>query len=245
MHQAGGLQRLFSGEAMRVASVLAGPSAPPSQGFALALAAAWAKTERRVWLAAAGAGELAQALGYLPLRPWRASLPLAPQVIQAGAYGVIHAPGALAGEAALTDAAAQSRACDCLLFAGRRFSASEAPLVPSAAQTLIVLLGKRDAEAGYALVKGLAVSHSPAHVLLLGAVAERVAQAARQFLNLELAGRHMAAEVCQIGNRPAGTSSNTLSFDSNLTWVVSRIMQNDQPKVGYGGGSKRAEEVYE
>lgn len=245
MHQAGGLRRLFSGEAMRIASVLAGPSAPPGQGFALALAAAWAKTERRVWLVTAGAGEVAQALGYLPLRPWHAGLPLAPQIIHAGAYGVIHAPGALAGEAALADAAAQSRACDCLLFAARRFSASEAPLAPSTAQTLIVLLGKRDAEAGYALVKGLAASRSPARVLLLGEVAARVAQAARQFLNLELEARPMAAEVCQIGNRPAETSSNTLSVESNLTWVVSRIMQNDQPKVGYGGGSKRAEEVYE
>lgn len=238
------MQRLFSGETPSVASVLAGPTAPGSRGFAQALAAELARHEKRVWLAAANVDRISQTLGYRPLLSWRTSLPLVQQVIEAGAYGVIPVPGMLSGEAALVDAVMESRGCDCLLFDDRSFTVNEAPVVPGTAQTLIILLGKYDAEAGYALIKGLALVHSPARILLLGEKAELLAEAARQFLAMDVEHRQMAADVCQIDNRKAETSSNTLSVDPNLTWVVSRIMQNDQPKVANGGCSKRAEEVY-
>jgi hypothetical protein len=244
-HQAQGLQRMFSGRAVRMLSVLSGPSAPDSHGFVLALADELSRRNRPVWLVETDAGRISQQLGCRPLLPWRASQPLQQQVIRAGGYGLIHAPGIPAGDAALANAALESHGCDHLLFDGGRFSQAEAPLDPGTTQTLVVLLGKQDAEAGYALIKALEAAHSCVRVLLLGEVAERIAQTARRFLHRAVESRQARAEVCQIGNRRTETSSNTLTIESNLTWVVSRIMQNDQPKVAHGGSGKGAEEVYE
>lgn len=244
-HQALGLQQLFSGRAARIVSVLAGPSAADGGEFALAMASRLARNAGPVWLVDNAAGGIAEKLGCRPLLPWRANLPLQQQVIGAGACGLIHAPGIEAGDAALSAAAVDSRGCGYLVFAGGRFSSEQAPLEPRTLQTLVILLGNRDAEAGYALVKALAAARSPARVLLLGEVAGRIAQAAGHFLGHALESRQTAGDVCQIGNRRPETSSNTLTIEPNLTWVVSRIMQNDQPKVAHGGSSKRAEEVYQ
>ena len=224
-HQAHGLQQLFSGHVARVLSVLSGPSAPDSHGFALALAAELSGAAARgVWLVEREAGAISEKLGCRPLLPWRASQPLAQQVIRAGAYGLVHAPGIAAGDAALAGAAAASRGCDYLVFDGGRFSTGEAPLEPATAQTLVVLLGEGDAEAGYALVKALQASRSPARVVLAGEVADSLAQAARHFLNFEVESRQTAGTLCQFDNTRPETSSNTLTFASNLPWVVSRIM---------------------
>ena len=222
-HQAQGLQQLFSGPAMRTVSVIAGPSAQNSREFVLALTAELAGEDRRVWLVETVAGTISGKLGCRPLLPWRANQPLAQQVIRAGACGLIHAPGVVAGDAALARAAAAGRACDYLVFDGGRFSGGEAPLEPATAQTLVVLLGEGDAEAGYALAKALQASHSPARVLLAGDEADGVAQAARHFLKLAVESRQTAGALCQFGNTRPETSCNTLSFTSNLTWVVSRI----------------------
>ncbi len=223
-HQARGLQQLFSGHAARTVSVLSGPSAPDSREFVLALAAKLAGEARRVWLVETVAGAISEQLGCRPLLPWRAGQPLQQQVIRAGAYGLIHAPGIRGGDTALAGAATASRHCDYLVFDGGRFSTGEAPLDPAAPQTVVVLLGRQDAEAGYALLKALQLSQSPARVLLLGAAADAVAQTARHFLNRVVESRQTAGPVCQIGNRMAETSSNTLTFAPNLTWLVSRIM---------------------
>ncbi len=243
-HQAFGLQQLFSGHAMHMVSVLSGASAPDSSEFVLALAAELARHDRRVWLVETEGGRISNKLGCRPLLPWRANLPLQQQVIRAGAYWLIHAPGIPAGDAALANAALESRGGGHLLFDGGRFSQAQAPLDPATVQTLVILLGKQDAEAGYALLKALAAAQSPARVLLLGEVADRVAQAAGQFLNRGVESRQTEPDMCQIGNRKSETSSNTLTIESNLTWVVSRIMQKDQPKVAHGGCGEGAEEVY-
>jgi hypothetical protein len=244
-HQAQGLQRMFSGRAVHLLSVLAGPSAPASDEFVLALAGGLSRHGQPVWLVETDAGRISERLGCRPLLPWRASQPLQQQVIRAGVYGLIHAPGIPAGDAALANAALESGGCNHLLFDGGRFSQAEAQLDPATAQTLVVLLGKQDAEAGYALIKALEATGSRARVLLLGEVAERVAQTARRFLHRVVESCQTGAGVCQIGNRRTETSSNTLTIEPNLTWVVSRIMQNDQPKVAYGGCGNSAEEVYE
>ena len=245
-HQAQGLRRLFSSRGTRVVSVLAGPTAADEGEFVQALANRLSREDGRpVWLVDAVAGRIADRLGCRPLLPWRADLPLSRQVIRAGACGLIYAPGVLAGDAALARAAGDSRACGFLLFDGGRFTTTGAPLDRFTPQTLVALLGKRDAEAGYALAKALAATPSPSRLLFLGETADRAAQAARHFLNQAAEGCQARAEVCQIDNRRPETSSNTLTIEPNLTWVVSRIMQNDQPKVAHGGCSNSAEEVYQ
>jgi hypothetical protein len=234
-HQARGLQRIFSGQGPRLVSVLAGPSAPSSHEFVLALAAELSRNARRVWLVDTGSDALSSRLGCRPLLPWRASQPLDDQVISAGAYGLLHAPGCLAGDVAFASAAASCRSCDFLLVDGGRFGLTHAPLDPASAQTLIVLLGKHDAEAGYALAKALAAQHSPAQVLLLGEASNSVAQAVKYFDKQNLENLKSGPGLYQIDNNGMETSSNTLTIEANLRWVVSRIMQNDQPKVAHGG----------
>lgn len=241
-HQAQGLQQLFSGHCARLVSVLAAPFAPHSHDFVLGLAAELTRRSRRVRLVEPGTGELSARLGCRPLLPWQPGRPLEEQVISAGNYDLLHAPGRLAGDAALV--AAAGRSCDYLLFDGGRFSPAAAPLDPATAQTLVILLGQADAEAGYALVKGLKMACSPARVLLAGEAAGAVARAAGRFMNQSLEIAHAANDLCQIGNRKQETSSNTLTVEANLRWVVSRITENDQPKVAYGSCGKGAEEVY-
>ena len=243
-HQARGLQRMFAGHGARVVSVMAGPSAPESHEFVLALAAELSRNAHRVWLVEGMGGAISKQLGCRPLLPWRANQPLEQQVIRAGSYGLIHAPNCMAGDAVLAGAARENRGCDYLLFDGRRFTQNEALLDPASEQTVIVLLGGQDAEAGYALVKALITKQSPGRILLLGEAADSVAQATRQFMGQGVESRQTEAGLCQIGNKKSETSSNTLTIAPNLAWVVSRITQNDQPKVAHGGFSKGAEEVY-
>lgn len=244
MHQAQGLQRLFSGQAAHVTSVLAGPSASDSREFVLALAAELVRAARRVWLVETVAGAISRTLGCQPLLPWRASQPLAQQIIHAGSFGLIHAPGVSAGDAVLSGAVEESGGCDHLLFDGGRFSPAEAPLDPATAQTLVILLGQADAEAGYVLVKGLKLSRSPARVLLVGEAADCVARAARHCMAAGLEIVPTGDNLCQIDNRKQETSCNTLTIEANLRWVVSRIMENEQPRVAHGSCGKGAEEVY-
>lgn len=244
-HQAQGLQRLFSGNgAPGLVSVLAAPHAADSHDFSLKLADALARHGRRVCLVDTGSGELFRRQGCRPLLAWQANRPLQDQVISAGAHGLLYAPGCMAGGAAIAKAAAASRACDFLLFDGGRFSLAQAALEPATAQTLVVLLGKPDAEAGYALAKALQAAHSPARVLLVGEPADSVAQTARRFMHQNQESLKTPGDLCQIDNTNRETSSNTLTIEPNLSWVVSRIMANDQPKVAHGGCGKGAEEVY-
>jgi hypothetical protein len=244
-NQAQGLQRLFSAHAAKLVSVLAGPSAMSGQDFLLALAAELAGRGQRVLLVETVRGELSSKLGCRPLLPWRTSQPLDEQVISAGAYGLLYAPGCKSGDATFMSAAATSRNCDYLLFDGGRFSLREAPLVPLAQQTLVLWLGEGDAEAGYALVKALKAAQSPASILLAGdaEAANAVAQTAHQFLKHTQEQVKTGAGLYHIGNNDQETSSNTLTIGANLTWVVSRITQNDQPKVAHGGCGKGAKEV--
>lgn len=241
-HQAQGLQQLFSGHAAKAVSVLAAPSAPSSHDFVLGMAAELVRHGRRVRLIETGAGELSARLGCRPLLPWQAARPLEEQLISAGDYGLLHAPGRVAGDAALV--AAAGRNCDYLLFDGGRFSSAAAPLDPATAQTLVILLGQADAEAGYALIKGLKMAHADARVLLAGEAADSVARAAGHFMGETLEIALTGDDLCQIGNRKQETSSNTLTIEANLRWVVSRITENDQPKVAHGSCGKGAEEVY-
>jgi hypothetical protein len=243
-HQAQGLQRLFSNRGPRLVSVLAAPSAPPSDEFVLALAAELARKGQRVWLVETEANKLSGRLGCRPLLRWQANRQLREQVISTGNYALLYAPGCPAGDKIFAGAAAACRDCDFLLFDAGRFSSTEALIDPATAQTLIVLLGKQDAETGYALFKALTASHSPAQLLLIGEVADQVAQAAKYFSNQNPESLQTAGTLSLIGNKTQETSSNTLTFAPNLTWVVSRITQNDQPKVAHGGIGKGAEEAY-
>lgn len=244
-HQAHGLQQLFSGQGAVIVSVLAGPSATPSHEFVLELAAALSHEDYRLLLVETGAGKLCAAAGCRPLKPWQVGRPLKEQIVQAGSYGLLHAPEVMAGDASLINAVKAQGQCDFVLFDGGRFSKTAAPLEPSAEQFLIVLLGKEDAEAGYALVKALNTEASPARVLLVGGPGDRVAQTASFFLNRPRESAKSSPLLSQNDNSRAETSSNTLSFGPNLTWVVSRIIQNDQPKVAHGGSSNSAEKVYD
>lgn len=242
-HQAQGLQRLFSGGAASLVSVLAGPGIADSDAFVLDLAAALVRRGQRVWLAETETGKLAGRLGCRPLLPWQASRSLEEQMISAGDYGLLRAPR-IAGDPAFAQAVAGCHGCDVVLFDGGPFSPTEAPLDPVAPQTLVALLGKEDAEAGYALAKAL--RRSPARLLLLGEAAEAVAQAARYFMGENLECLKTGKDLCQIGNSRQETSSNTLTIAPNLTWVVSRIMQNDQSRVAHGGsGGKGAQKDYQ
>lgn len=237
---------MFAGGACCTVSVLCGPTAPDGSEFSLALAAGLARQAYRVWLVECADGNrISHLLGCLPLLSWRAGLPLQQQVIDAGMCGLVYAPGAMAGDAALENAAAESRRCDFLLFDGGRFSLGEAPVDAAASQTLVLLLGKADAEAGYALLKALKTKQSPARVLLLGEVAEVLAQSVSRFMGWVPESRQTEIVLCQIGNRQPETSSNTLTIASNLAWVVSKITQNDQPKVAHGGCGEGAEEIFE
>jgi hypothetical protein len=243
-HQAQGLQRLFSGHsAPGLISVLAAPHAINSHDFSLSLADALAKRGQHVCLVDTGSGELFRSQGCRPLLAWQANRPLQDQIIRAGAHGLLYAPGCMAGDAAIA-AATACRGCDFLLFDGGRFSLAQAPLEPATPQTLVVLLGRQDAEAGYALVKALQASHSPARVLLIGESADSVAQTARCFMDQNLESLKSAGDLYQIDNTDRKTSSNTLTIEPNLSSVVSRIMENDQPKVAHGGCGKGAEEIY-
>jgi hypothetical protein len=242
-HQAQGLQSLFSNHGPRLVSVLAAPSAPASHEFILALAAELARKTGRVWLVETETNKLSGRLGCRPLLPWQASRPLDLQVISAGSYGLLNAPGCSVGDKVFASAAAACRDCDFLLFDAGRFSSTEVPIDATTAQTLIILLGKQDAETGYALVKALTASRSPARVLLIGEVADQVAQAAKYFSNQSLESLGTGVGLSQIDNKIQETSSNTLTFAPNLRWVVSRITQTDQLKVAHGGLGKGAEEA--
>lgn len=235
---------MFSGHATGVVSVVSGPSAPDSHRFVLALGAELAREAGRVWLVESVSGAVAQALGCQPLLPWRASVPLERQLIQTGGgLGLIHAPGCMAGDATLASAVTAAHGCSFLLFDGGRFSSGAAPIDPSTAQILIVLLGRQDAEAGYALVRALRELQSPARVLLIGDIAGCVSQAASRFMGWTLENCRIEADLCQIGNTPYVASSNTLNVSSSLKWVLSRISQNYHSGTAHGGGSKRAKEV--
>ena len=243
MLQARGLQQMFSGRAVSVVSVVSGPSAPDSHPFVLALARELSRDGGRVWLAASSAA-IARELGCRPLLPWRAGLPLAPQIISTGqGYGLIHAPQGMAGDTALSGAVNDARSCDFLLFDGGRFSLGEAPIDAAANQVLVILLGCQDGESGYALVKALRQSQSPARVLLVGEAADSIGQTAAQFLGWRVESRQVEAGLCQIGNKSPVTSSNTLSAMTNLRWVLSRISQNYHSRAAHGGGSEGAKKV--
>lgn len=233
---------MFSGRAASVVSVISGPSAPESHPFALSLGLELPRVAGRLWLVESGA--IARALGCQPLLPWRATQPLERQVIRTGeGLGLIHAPRCMAGDAGLVQAAMASRGCDVLLFDGGRFSLTEAPIDSSTVQTLVVLLGSLDAEAGYALLKALATAESPARVLLMGKAAAHVAQAACRFMRRRVECSPIEPGLCQIDNNPPETSSNTLSATANLKWVLSKISQNYQSRTAHGGGSKGAKKV--
>lgn len=241
MHQARGLQQLFADRALRVASVLAGPNAPDGLELVLRLAADLNRAGWRVWLV--DDGRIARRLGCRPLLPWRPGQPPARSLVRAGAHALIHAPGVPAGDAALTAAVAASRACDVLLFDGGRFDPDAAPLDAAGAQTLALLLGEGDAAAAYALLKGLKIQDSPARVLLLGAAAHAVSETARRFFGWAPENHDLAGDLWHIGNKRIETSSKTLTIASNSAWLVSRITQNIQAGMEYGGSGEGAEEV--
>lgn len=244
-HQAQGLQRLFSSHrSPRIVSVLATPHASDSHEFVLGLADALVRSDQRVWLVESEVGKLSAKLGCRPLLPWQDGRPLDAQVVTAGRHGLLHAPGCMAGDAAIVAAIQACHNCDFLLFDGGRFSLAEAALEPATAQTIVILLDKEDAETAYALIKALKANLSPARVLLIGETADRLAQMVRQFMNEEAEYPKTGGNLSQISNKRQETSSNTLTFDPNLMWVVSRITKNDQPKVAHGGFGKSAKEVW-
>lgn len=241
MHQARGLQQLFAGRSLRVASVLAGPTAPDGLELILRLAEDLDRAGWRVWLV--DGGRIARRLGCRSLLSWQPGQPPARSLVRAGAHALIHAPGVPAGDAALIEAVAASRACDVLLFDGGRFDLDAAPLDPAGAQTLALLLGDRDAAPAYALLKGLQALDSPVRVLLLGAAAGAVSETARRFLDRAPEDHDSVVDLWHIGNKRIETSSKTLTIASNSAWLVSRITQNVHAGMEYGGSGEGAEEV--
>ncbi len=243
-HQAQGLQRLFSTEAApRLVSVLATPNGPDTSEFVTALAETLVKQERQTWVVDSGAGNLSARLGCRPLLSFKQNRTLDSQVVRTGSFGLLNAVSCMAGDISIAEAAKSCRNCDFIIFDGGRFTLTEAPLEPSTKQHVIVLLGRNDAEAAYALIKAIKETNSPARLLLLGEGTARLAQVINKYLKADIPALNLDTSLYQISNKPKETSSNTLTIVPNLGWVVSRITENDQPKVAHGGIGNSAKEV--
>jgi hypothetical protein len=244
-HQAAGLTRLFSGMPVPLTSisVLASPHGPETGAWALCLANALSALQSRVCLVETRSASLSVALGCRPMRGWQPDRSLDEQIIHAHGRHLLSAPGCMAGDLEIAAAVSASGCYDFLVFDGGKLTHQQAAISPETPQTLVILMDGQDVEAVYALHKALRLAHSPARTLILGEGSDSVAQLARHFLNQNLDFCKNLHNMSPNSNNQSQTSSNTLTINSNLTWIVSRIQPKNQKRVANGGAGKSSEEI--
>lgn len=244
-HQAAGLTRLFSGlpTSVNTVSVLSAPHGADSSGLVLDLADALSANHERVCVVQTGFSKLSVEMGCRPMRGWQRDRLLDEQIIHASGYHLLHAPDSMAGDAEIIEAVSACGSYDFLLFDGGRFTRDEAQINPQAAQILVILMGRQDVETVYALHKGLHLMHSPAEMLLLGEESDRIAQLLCRSQNQRPDTCKMSLGVYRNSNNQTETSSNTLTINPNLSWIVSRIRLKNHKRVANGGIGKSSEEV--
>lgn len=243
--QAAGLAKLFAGtsSAINTVSVLSAPGGADSHKWALALADALTACNEKVCLVQAHHSTLSVTMGYRPMRRWQMERTLDSQLLHAGAYPLLYAPDSMAGDAKIIDAVAKNGRHDFLLFDGGRFSRSEAQINPHAVQTLVVLTGEQDVETAYALCKGLDFLGSPAELFFVGGACRQLAQLISRWQEQNLGECKIQVHLCRNNNNQPETSSDTLTINPNLSWIVSRIRTKNHKRVANGGVGKGAQQI--
>jgi len=174
----------------------------------------------------------ATSLGFRPLFQWEAAKPLMQQTSKIDGRTMLFAPGCLAGEGAIVQAAADSgEGLNLVLFGGFRYSPEEAALDGTTSQSLILLVDEGSSEACHAFVKAVSGLPVAMDILLAGAGASRVAQAVQRFLKLPISSAEVADQVWLIRHAAAQTSSNTLSGCPDLPRYVARILNRRGPEA--------------
>lgn len=244
-NQATGLARLFSGlpASINTTSVLSAPHGGDTSKLVLGLADALSAHHGRVCLVQARYSKLSAALGCRPIHSWQCDRLLDDQIIHVSGYHLLHAPDCMAGDAEIVGAVAKCGRYDFLLFDGGRFTRDEAQINPQAPQMLAILMGKQDVETVYALHKGLCLARSPAELLLLGEEGEQVAQLSQRLPDARLGNCKISTNLYRNGNNQIETSSDTLTINPNLSWIVSRIQSKNYKRVANGGVGKSPEEI--
>ncbi len=244
-NQATGLARLFSGlpTSINTTSVLSAPHGGDGSELVLGLADALSAHHGRVCLVQARYSRLSAALGCRPMHGWQCERLLDEQIIHISGYHLLHAPDCMAGDAGIIAAVAKCGSYDFLLFDGGRFTRDAAQINPQAPQMLAILMAKQDMESVYALYKGLYLARSPAEVLLLGEGGEQVAQLSRRWPDTRLGNCKISTNLYRNGNNQIETSSDTLTINPNLSWIVSKIQSKNDKRMANGGAGKSSEEI--
>ena len=244
-NQATGLARLFSGlpASVNTTSVLSAPHGGDSSKLVLGLADALSAHHGRVCLVQARYSKLSVALGCRPMHSWQCDRLLDEQIIHVSGYHLLHAPDCMAGDAEIIGAVAKCGRYDFLLFDGGRFTRDEAQVNPQAQQTLVILMGRQDVETVYALFKGLCLESSPTEMLLLGEGGEHLTQLSQRLPDTRLGNCKISTNLYRNGNNQTETSSNTLTINPNLSWIVSRIQSKNDKRMANGGVGKSSEEI--
>lgn len=221
-HQAQGLRRLFSrGMKPAVVSVFVPSESKAFDDFSERLAQVSGQHGWHVLQVTPHAASL----GFRPLFQWEATKPLMQQTTETDGHAMLFAPDCLAGEGAIVQAAADSaEGLDLVLFGGFRYSLEGAALDGTTSQTLIILVDEGSADACHAFVKAVNGLPAAIDILLAGAGASRVAQAAQRFLKLPISSAEVADQVWHIRHATAQTSSDTLSGCPDLPRYVARIL---------------------
>lgn len=170
--------------------------------------------------------------GFRPLFQWEATKPLMRQTSEIDGRAMLLAPGSRAGDGAIVQAAADSgEGLNLVLFGDFRYSLEVAALDETTSQTLILLVDEESSEACYAFAKTVSGLPVAIDILLAGAGADRVAQAAQRFLKLPVSVAEEAGPVWLIRHAAAQTSSNTLSGCPDLPRYVARILNRRGPEA--------------
>jgi hypothetical protein len=166
-----------------------------------------------------------------PLFQWDASRPLASQVTSTAERHLLLAPHCKAGDRVIVEAAAGN--FDVVIFGGDYWQEAEVTLDSGAPQTLILLMSEMQADAGYALVKGLHEIPVQLEILMAGKGAHHVAQAAFRFLKMPFSAADTLEQVWHIRHASAQTSSNTLSTGPDLPLYVARILNRRDGEASF------------
>lgn len=228
-HQAQGLRRLFSrGMKPAVVSVFVPSVTKAFNDFSESLAQI---SSRHGWHVLQ-VNPLAASLGIRPLFQWDRTKALIQQTSEIDGRMMLYAPGSMGGEGAIVQAAMDSgKGFDLMLFGGFLYSLEEAALDGTTSQTLVLLVDEDSCEACYAFVKTVNELPTAMDILLAGAGASHVAQAAQRFLKLPFSLADDAGQVWHIRHAVTQSSSNTLSRCPDLPRYVARILNRRGPEA--------------
>lgn len=166
-----------------------------------------------------------------PLFQWNASRPLSVQITPMAQSHLLLAPDCQAGDRDVVDAAAGQ--FDVVLFGLDDWLDGIVRLETATAQHLLILVDANQTAPAYALLKALHENKEACDwpVLLAGAGAEAVSQAAARFLNLAFSRADQVEEVWQIRHAALQTSSNTLTVCPDFPHYVARILRWRAPEA--------------